>query len=123
VGYPGYNQIHVARAISLAPGMRRRVLVIGCNTGKDFGLFKQGGAPLVCGLDVVGKIGRDCQMDGVTYFQASAEQMRFGNRRDEFVLVYWFATMEHVPDIGRAFFEMARDLNHGGFVYSVASPL
>jgi len=121
VGHPDYNQIHVDRAISLVPGMRARVLVVGCNTGKDCGLFRHAGAPQVCGLDIVDEIGRDCRMDGVSYFQASAEQMPFGN--DEYDLVYSFATMEHVPDIVSAFTEMARVLAPGGFVYSIASPL
>jgi ubiquinone/menaquinone biosynthesis C-methylase UbiE len=97
------------------------VLVIGCNTGGDCGLFRKAGAPSVCGLDVVDEIGNDCRMDGIRYVQATAEDMPFEN--SVFDLVYSFATMEHVPDIQRAFSEMARVLAFGGFIYSVASPL
>ncbi len=121
MGAPDYNQIHVNRAASLVPVKHSRVLVIGCNTGRDCGLFRKAGAPFVCGLDVVDEIGRDCRMDGITYVQASAEKMPFGD--SEFDLVYSFATMEHVPDIHRAFSEMARVLALGGYIYSVASPL
>ena len=121
MGSPDYNQIHVNRAISLVPAKRARVLVIGCNTGRDCGLFRQAKAPYVCGLDVVDEIGRDCRMDGVAYFRASAELMPFDS--NEFDLVYCFATMEHVPDIKSAFSVMARVLAPRGYIYSVASPL
>ena len=118
---PDYNQIHVNLATSLVPIKRSKVLVIGCNTGRDCDLFRKAGAPNVCGLDVVDEIGRDSQMDGITYVQASAENMPFGN--SAFDLVYCFATMEHVPDIESAFSEMVRVLALGGFIYSAASPL
>lgn len=40
-----------------------------------------------------------------------------------FDLVYSVATMEHVPDIARAFAEIARVTAPGGTIYSYAAPL
>lgn len=42
---------------------------------------------------------------------------------NSFDMVFCFATMVHVPDIGKGFSEMARVTKPGGVLYSVAAPL
>jgi SAM-dependent methyltransferase len=97
------------------------VLVVGANTGADCRYFVDWGAKEVHGLDVVPNVGCEYQADNVQYFCMSVEAMQLPN--DYYDLVYCFATLEHVPDIGAAFMEMTRVTKAGGFIYSIASPL
>ena len=98
-----------------------RVLVVGANTGQDCRYFKDWGAAEVHGLDVLEYTGADYQAPGVTYHIESAEAMSLAS--DYFDLVYCFATMEHIPQIDRAFREMARVTRPGGVIYCIAAPL
>lgn len=118
---PDYNLIHVKLAAGYVAIGKAKVLVVGCNTGKDCMSFIKLGAPRVCGLDVVPNVGSDFQHSDIEYYQNSVEDMPFEDSR--FDLVFCFATMEHVPDIKSGFEEMARVLRKGGHIYSVAAPL
>jgi SAM-dependent methyltransferase len=118
---PDYNLMHVKWAAGYVPIRKAKVLVVGCNTGGDCKNFIDVGAREVWGVDVVDGIGRDFAHPHVHYLQNSVEQMQFDS--DTFDLVFSFATMEHVPDIGRGFAEMSRVTGPGGWIYSVASPL
>lgn len=116
-----YQEQHAAWANTHQPVKGRRVLVIGCNTGLDCSFFVNYGAAEVHGLDVVEEIGRDYSHPRVTYHRMSAEEIVLPS--DHFDLVYAVATLEHVPDVTRAFPEMARVTKPGGLLYSLASPL
>ncbi|TCL75576.1 class I SAM-dependent methyltransferase [Rhizobium sp. BK251] len=116
-----YNYFHAQKANRHKRVRGRTVLVIGCNTGGDCRYFVDLGAKEVHGVDVVDGIGRDFPHPTVTYHQESAEAMSLPS--GYFDLVYSVATMEHVPDIFRAFSEMARVVKPGGVVYSLAAPL
>lgn len=118
---PDYNLMHVKWAASYVPIKKSKVLVVGCNVGGDCLNFIELGAPEVWGVDVVDEVGRDFLHPKVRYLQTSVEAMDFPD--NSFDLVFCFATMEHVPDIGKGFPEMARVTRLGGVIYSVASPL
>ena len=118
---PDYNLIHVKLAAEYVTISKAKVLVVGCNTGKDCMSFIKLGAPKVYGLDVVPNVGSDFQHSNIEYYQNSAEDMPFEN--NTFDLVFCFATMEHVPNIKSGFEEMARVTRQGGQIYSVAAPL
>jgi SAM-dependent methyltransferase len=116
-----HNELHARRAADLISLSDASVLVVGANTGGDCRYFVDWGAKEVHGLDVVPNVGCEYRADNVRYFCMSVETMQLPN--NYYDLVYCFATMEHVPDIGAAFMEMARVTKAGGFIYSVASPL
>ncbi len=116
-----YNAVHTKRAASLGPIKGARVLVVGCNRGKDCRYFVDRGASEVHGLDVIDAIGAEYQAPNVVYHKESAEDMSLPS--DHFDLVFCFATMEHIPKIEPAFREMVRVTRPGGFVYCVAAPL
>jgi SAM-dependent methyltransferase len=116
-----HNELHAHRAADLISLSGASVLVIGANTGGDCRYFVDWGAKEVHGLDVVPNVGCDYHADNVRYFCMSVEAMQLPD--EYYDLVYCFATMEHVPDIGAAFMEMARVTKAGGFIYSIASPL
>lgn len=118
---PDYNLIHVKLAAEYVAISKAKVLVVGCNTGKDCMSFIKLGAPKVFGLDVVPNVGSDFQHSDIEYYQNSVEDMPFED--NTFDLVFCFATMEHVPDISSGFEEMARVTRQGGYVYSIAAPL
>ena len=117
-----YNAINALQALSHCDVRGGRVLVVGCNRGKDCSYFIIAGAREVHGVDVIDETGVEFKHEKVTYHKKSAEKMDF-LPDDYFDLVYCFATMEHIPDIAAAFSEMARVCKKGGTVYSVASPL
>jgi ubiquinone/menaquinone biosynthesis C-methylase UbiE len=50
----------------------------------------------------------------VSYMQTSVEDMPLDS--NSFSLVFAYATLEHVPDIRRAFREMARVAAPGGYI-------
>jgi SAM-dependent methyltransferase len=118
---PDYKRYHQARAASFGCLTGKSVLVVGCNRGEDCEYFIDLGARLVVGVDVMVEIGRNFVHQAVSYIRTSAEQMPLGC--DSFDLVFAYATLEHVPDIRRAFAEMGRVAAPGGFIYSAAAPL
>lgn len=116
-----YNRLNAQRAASLLPLAGKRVLIVGCNTGRDCRHFVEFGAAEVHGLDVVRNTGADYTHPRVHYHVMSAEEMALPD--NSFDLVYCFATMEHVRRIELAFREIVRVTAPGGYVYSIASPL
>lgn len=118
---PDYKRYHQSQAASWVDLRGRSVLVIGCNRGEDCAHFVDLGAARVVGLDVMEEIGQHYTHPSVTYVKASAEEIPLDT--GAFDLVFAYATLEHVPDIARAFAEMARVTAPGGIVYSAASPL
>lgn len=104
-----------------APLAGSRVLVVGAGRGKDCTYFVEFGAREVHGLDIADDLGADFQHPRVRYHACSAEQMPFAS--GSFDLVYSVATMEHIPDIARAFSEMVRVTRPGGLTYCFAAPL
>jgi SAM-dependent methyltransferase len=98
-----------------------RVLVVGCAEGKDCTFFVEFGAREVHGLDVIERIGKDFPHPRVTYHRCSAEEMKLPS--DGFDLVYSVATMEHIPNIERAFAEMVRVARPRGMIYCFSAPL
>ena len=116
-----YNRIHARQAKSYCDVSGRRVLVVGCNRGGDCRYFVHFGAAEVHGIDVIAGVGAEFHHRRVRYHRCSAEAMPFA--AGYFDLVYSVATMEHVPDIERAFSEMARVTAPGGFIYCLAAPL
>jgi SAM-dependent methyltransferase len=118
---PDYKRYHQARAASFGCLTGKSVLVVGCNRGEDCEYFIELGARLVVGVDVMDETGRNFSHPAVSYIRTSAEEMPLGG--DSFDLVFAYATLEHVPDIRRAFAEMVRVAAPGGFIYSIAAPL
>jgi SAM-dependent methyltransferase len=118
---PDYKRYHQANAARLTPLKGKSVLVVGCNRGEDCKYFVDLGACSVVGLDVLDEIGSNFTHSAVSYIQASAEDMPLNGR--SFNLVFAYATLEHVPDIRRAFGQMAKAAAPGGFIYSAAAPL
>jgi GT2 family glycosyltransferase/SAM-dependent methyltransferase len=116
-----YNAWHAYTAGTLVDVQGKNVLVVGCNLGKDCAHFVRLGARTVHGLDVIEEVGRGYKHRRVRYLRASAEAIPV--QSGTYDLVFCFATMEHVPDIERAFTEMARVTRGDGLIYSVASPL
>jgi SAM-dependent methyltransferase len=101
--------------------VNKKVLVIGCGSGKDCSYFVDAGASLVNGLDIVDNIGCGFKHEKVKYFSDSAENMPFENNLYDYV--YSVATMEHIHEIDKAFSEMVRVTKPGGIVYCFACPL
>lgn len=97
----------------------KKVLVVGCNNGRDCRFFLE--AAVVHGLDVCEDIGQGLTHEKVSYFQESAEST---TRPDNYYdLVFSVATMEHIPNIEAAFSEIWRVTKPGGLIYCVAAPL
>lgn len=118
---PDYSAMHARWAADLLDLKGKKVLVVGCNTGYECKYFIDYGAQQVHGIDVIDNTGADFKHDQVQYHFMSAERMTFPD--DCFDLIYCFATMEHIPHIESAFFEMARIVAQEGFIYCVSSPL
>jgi ubiquinone/menaquinone biosynthesis C-methylase UbiE len=117
-----YNAINVLQALEFIDVKDKKVLVVGCNTGKDCSYFITAGAKEIHGVDVLENTGSEYKHRKVAYHKESAEKMD-SLPDNYFDLVFCFATMEHVLDIAAAFREMERVCKKGGIVYSVASPL
>ena len=118
---PDYLGYHVNLSLLDFNLAGKRVLVVGCNRGGDCRPFIDLGAEAVVGLDIMDEIGVDFSHERVSYIKETAEKMSFFN--EEFDFVFSFATLEHVPDVGSAFKEIARVTKTGGKIYTVASPL
>ena len=116
-----YNAWHAYTAGTLIDVHGKNVLVVGCNVGRDCAYFVRLGAQAVHGLDVIEEVGQAYKHRRVLYLRASVEAIPV--RGSAYDLVFCFATMEHVPNVERAFGEMARVTREGGLIYSVASPL
>lgn len=117
-----YNATAAREALRLNPVRGKKVLVIGCNTGRDCSYFIQAKAAEVHGVDVTDKIGTDFPHPRVHYHRTSAEAMSC-LADSQFDLTFSFAAMEHIQDIAAAFQEMYRVTKPGGLLYSVAGPL
>jgi SAM-dependent methyltransferase len=116
-----YNIYHARLASSYLDIKDKKVLVVGCNRGKEVGYFIEFGAQEVWGIDLIDEIGEEFAHDKAKYFQMSAEKMDIPD--NTFDLVYSFATMEHVINIEHAFSEMVRVTKPEGIIYSLAAPL
>lgn len=116
-----WNLFHAKKAAELLTIKGTTILVVGANTGKDCRYFMEWGVKEVHGLDVLENTGKDFQAPSVFYHIESAEQMSLPS--NTFDLVYCFATMEHIPRIDLAFYEMARVTRPGGFIYCLSAPL
>ena len=88
---PDYNLIHVKLAAEYVAISKAKVLVVGCNTGKDCMSFIKLGAPKVFGLDVVPNVGSDFQHSDIEYYQNSVEDMPFEDNTFDlvFALQQW----------------------------------
>ncbi len=116
-----FHEYHARIAACHVRGRQGRVLVAGCNTGRECGAFTQLGAAQVDGLDVVKNTGAEFSHARVSYLRSSAENI--GVRDNVYDLVYSYATMEHVANISAAYREFARVTRPGGIIYSLAAPL
>ncbi|MGK7887298.1 MAG: class I SAM-dependent methyltransferase [Crocosphaera sp.] len=116
-----YNSYHADIANSYLNVTEKKVLVVGCNRGKDVSYFVEFGAEEVVGIDIMDEVGKEYSHQKAKYYQMSAENMDI--KDNSFDLVYCFATMEHIPNIEKAFSEMVRVAKAEGIIYCVASPL
>lgn len=100
----------------------KTVLVIGCSTGSnECRRFIEFGAGEVHGVDIADDIGCEFSHPRVKYCRTSAEAL--GLASNQYDIVYCQATLEHIHRISLALTEAIRVTKHGGYIYSVASPL
>lgn len=115
------QEIHTRIATNYLDLKGKKVLVVGCNRGRECELLLKLGADQVHGLDVIDAIGAEVTHPQISYFKMSVEEMDFED--STYDLVYSLATLEHVPNIAKAYPEMARVTSKGGIIYCVAAPL
>jgi len=118
---PDYFMYHVNQSLLDFQVAGKRVLVVGCNRGRDCQPFIDFGAAEVVGLDIMSEIGVDFTHERVRYVKDTVEKMPFENGTFDFV--FSFATIEHVPNVAAAFEEIARVTKSGGKIYTIAAPL
>jgi len=116
-----FHEYHCRIAASYVRGPLGRVLVVGCNKGRECSAFVDLNASHVNGLDVIEATGTEFSHPQVSYMRSSASNIAVGDQTYD--LVYSYATMEHVQDIEAAFREFARVTRPGGVIYSLAAPL
>jgi SAM-dependent methyltransferase len=117
-----YVQYHVDQASRhLADARGKRVLVVGCNRGREVSLFLDAGAREVWGIDVMDEVGIDYARENARYSQMSAEAMELDDSM--FEIVFCLATMEHISRPEAAFPEISRVTAPEGFLYVVSAPL
>ncbi|MBE9007107.1 class I SAM-dependent methyltransferase [Fortiea sp. LEGE XX443] len=116
-----YNKLHVDWANEQLNVNYKKVLVAGCNTGKECNYFVELGAKEVWGIDLLPEVGKDYVHSRIKYFQMSVENMSIDD--NSFDLTFCFATMEHVSNIEAAFLEMVRVTKPNGIIYCIAAPL
>lgn len=117
-----YLPYHVDQAVRhVADARGKRILVVGCNRGREVGLFLDAGAREVWGIDVMDEIGVDYPHERARYLKMSAEAMDLDDGM--FEVVFCLATMEHVSRPEAAFPEIGRVAAPGGFLYVVSAPL
>jgi SAM-dependent methyltransferase len=117
-----YVQYHVDQAARHSADARgKRVLVVGCNEGREVSLFLDAGAREAWGIDVIEEVGRGYPREHAHYLRTSAEAMELDDGM--FDIVFCLATMEHIsrPDAGLP--EIARVTAPEGLLYVVSSPL
>ena len=117
--YVPYHVDQAARHVADARG--KRILVVGCNRGREVGLFLDAGAREVWGIDVMDEIGVDYPHERARYLRMSAEAIDLDDGM--FEVVFCLATMEHVSRPEAAFPEVGRVAAPGGFLYVVSAPL
>jgi SAM-dependent methyltransferase len=117
-----YVRYHVDQASRRqADARRKRVLVVGCNRGREVSLFLEAGAREVWGIDVMDDIGVEHPHAHAHYVQMSAENMELDD--STFEIVFCLATMEHISRPEAAFREISRVAAPGGFLYVSSAPL
>ena len=117
-----YVQYHVHQAARhLTDARGKRVLVVGCNQGREVSLFLDAGAREVWGIDVIDDVGVDYPREGARYLQMSAEAMDLEDGM--FEIVFCLATMEHISRPEAAFPEISRVTAPEGFLYVLSAPL
>jgi SAM-dependent methyltransferase len=117
-----YVQYHVEQAARhLADVRGKRVLVVGCNRGREVSLFLDAGAREVWGIDVIDEVGTDYPHEDARYLLMSAEAMELDDGM--FDIVFCLATMEHISRPQAAFPEISRVAAPEGFLYVVSAPL
>ena len=84
----------------------KRVLVVGCNRGREVSLFLESCAREVWVIDVMDDIGIDYPHERARDLRVSAENM--GLDDDMFEIVFCVATMEHISRPEAAFAEISR---------------
>jgi len=118
----GYLDYYARDCLKYVPSHKlheKKVLIVGCNDGRDCQLFLQSAA--VHGVDICAEIGTGFVNEKVTYFKESAEAM---SRPDNYYdIVFSAATMEHILNIESAFAEMFRVTKPGGLIYCVGASL
>jgi SAM-dependent methyltransferase len=117
--YVHYHVDQAARRLHDARG--KRVLVVGCNRGREVSLFLDAGAREVWGIDVMDEVGIDFPLQRARYLQMSGEAMDLEDRM--FDVAFCVATMEHIARPEAAFSEINRVTADEGFVYVVSAPL
>jgi len=105
----------------LADARGKRVLVVGCNRGREVRLFLDAGAPEVWAIDVMDDVGLDFPDERARYLQMSAEAIDIDDSM--FDIVFCVATMEHVGRPEVAFREITRVAARQALVYVVSAPL
>lgn len=117
--YIGYHVRQAARGLADARG--RRVLVVGCNQGREVSLFLDAGAAEAWGIDVIDDVGTEYPREHARYLQMSAEEMDLDDSM--FDIVFCLATMEHISRPEAAFPEIGRVAAPEGFLYVLSAPL
>jgi 2-polyprenyl-3-methyl-5-hydroxy-6-metoxy-1,4-benzoquinol methylase len=85
-----FVQYHVDRAArDLADARGKRVLVVGCNRGREVSLLLGAGAREVWGIDVMDKMGIEYPHEHARYLKMSAEAMDLDD--DMFEIVFCLA--------------------------------
>jgi SAM-dependent methyltransferase len=119
----GAQMLYTRYALAADAGVGRRVLELGCGAAIGFGLMGKRARRLVGG-DFSAPLLADArrQYDGrFPLVRLSAEQLPFP--RTSFDLIVFFEASYYVPDMNRAFAEIARVLAPGGEVlFANANP-
>jgi len=117
-----YVQYHVDQAVRHSADARgKRVLVVGCNEGREVSLFLDAGAREVWGIDIIDEVGSGYRREHARYLRMSAEAMDLDDSM--FDIVFCLATMEHISRPDAALREISRVTAPEGLLYVVSSPL
>lgn len=117
-----YHVVFAQKALSYLVNKPKQCLVVGCKRGEDCRWLLKFGAIKVHGIDICNDMGIDFRHRKVKYFNVSAEDMH-GIDSNTYDLVYCLATMEHIPNIDKAFAEMVRVTKPQGVIFSFSAPL